>query len=72
MWSRYLVVKLIKRIGTGVDSALVPTPTLVLAPARELTPAMELAPAIIMELIPAIEWNVDRVTHLWAVPQSGG
>ena len=65
-------MKLIRRIGTGADSTLVLTPTLVPTLSMKSVPAMELAPAITMELIPAIEWNVDRVTHLWAVPQSGG
>ena len=65
-------MKLIKRIGTRVDSALVPTPTLVPTPSMKSVPAMELAPAITIELIPAIEWNIGRVTHLWAVLQSGG
>ena len=64
-------MKRIKRIGTGVDSALVPTPTLVPAPSMESTLALELTPEINIELIPAIEWNVGRVTHLWAVIQCG-
>ena len=50
---------------------MVPTPTLVPAPSMESTLALELTPEINIELIPAIEWNVGRVTHLWAVIQCG-
>ena len=50
---------------------MVPTPTLVPTPSTALILAMELTPEIEIELIPAIEWKVGRVTHLWAVIQCG-
>ena len=44
---------------------------MVLAPSTELALAFELTPKINIELIPALEWNVGRVAHLWAVIQCG-